>query len=68
MTPAEIEPASFRLVAQHLNHCATAVPALLHCLSLHPAESTDWIPIKQAHSIQVSPYRSMPCVDRSYHF
>jgi hypothetical protein len=26
MTPAEIEPATSRFVAQHLNHCATAVP------------------------------------------
>ena len=26
MTPVGIEPATFRLVAQHLNHCATAVP------------------------------------------
>jgi len=26
MTPAGIEPATFRFVAQHLNHCATAVP------------------------------------------
>ena len=26
MTPAGIKPATFRLVAQHLNHCATAVP------------------------------------------
>jgi len=26
LTPAGIEPASFRFVAQHLNHCATAVP------------------------------------------
>ena len=25
MTPSEIEPATFRFVAQHLNHCATAV-------------------------------------------
>jgi len=29
MTPAGIEPATFRLVAQHLSHCATAVPVLL---------------------------------------
>ena len=26
LTPARIEPATFRFVAQHLNHCATAVP------------------------------------------
>ena len=27
MTPAGIEKATFRFVAQHLNHCATAVPS-----------------------------------------
>jgi len=26
MTPAGMESATFRFVAQHLNHCATAVP------------------------------------------
>jgi len=26
LTPAGIESATFRIVAQHLNHCATAVP------------------------------------------
>ena len=26
LTPAGIEPATFRFLAQHLNHCATAVP------------------------------------------
>jgi len=25
LTPAGIEPTTFRFVAQHLNHCATAV-------------------------------------------
>jgi len=30
LTPARIEPATFRIVAQHLNHCATAVPPV-HC-------------------------------------
>jgi len=29
MTPAGIEPATFRFVAQHLSHCATAVPLWL---------------------------------------
>jgi len=28
MTPAGVEPATFRFVAQHLNHCATAVPVI----------------------------------------
>ena len=28
MTPSGIEPATFRFVAQHLNHCATAVPSM----------------------------------------
>ena len=27
MTPVGFEPATFRFVAQHLNHCATAVPS-----------------------------------------
>jgi hypothetical protein len=29
MTPPGIETATFRFVAQHLNHCATAVPTFL---------------------------------------
>jgi len=29
VTPAGIEPATFRFVAQHLNHCATAFPPTL---------------------------------------
>jgi len=29
LRPAGIEPATFRFVAQHLNHCATAVPVVL---------------------------------------
>ena len=28
MTPTGIEPATFRFVAQHFNHCATAVPPM----------------------------------------
>ena len=33
MTPAGIEPATFRFLAQHLNHCATAVAHLVQCRS-----------------------------------
>ena len=32
LTPAGIEPAAFRFVAEHLNHCATAVP--VHTLTV----------------------------------
>ena len=30
LTPAGIEPATFRFVAQHINHCATAVPIYIY--------------------------------------
>ena len=33
MTPSGIEPATFRFVAQHLNHCATAVPQYIYIYS-----------------------------------
>ena len=33
MTPPGIEPATFRSVKQHLNHCASPVP-LLNCIKL----------------------------------
>ena len=37
MTPSGIEPATYRFVAQHLNHCAIAVPLriqTIHILAL----------------------------------
>ena len=42
MTPAGIEPATFRFLAQQLNHCATAVPYIyIYTLTylLHGVES-----------------------------
>ena len=38
LTPAEIEPATFRTVAQHLNHCATA-PATVRPIKFVVAEA-----------------------------
>ena len=44
MTPAGFEPATFRLVEQHLNHCATAVPnkTMLHLVSDVIKENSDF--------------------------
>ena len=36
LTPVGIEPAIFRFVAQHLNHCATTVPISLQIVRLKP--------------------------------
>ena len=36
MTPAGIEPATFRFVAQHLKHCVTAVPQIYQVASHIP--------------------------------
>ena len=36
LTPAGIEPATFRFVAQQLNHCVTAVPGKANAISLIP--------------------------------
>jgi len=67
MTPAGIEPATFRFVAQHLNHCAAAVPntailflgnlnkirILTTCLSLNGAFSSN-LPVIPCYSIKVT--------------
>ena len=40
MTPAGIEPATFRFVAQHLSHCATAVPIYI-CIYINNGTSVE---------------------------
>jgi len=41
MTPAGIEPATFRFVTQALNHCATAVPpAPIYAIHKIPSNET----------------------------
>ena len=44
MTPAGIEPATFRFVAQHLNHCATAVPQVPVDTTIHYSVTTQLKP------------------------
>jgi len=45
MTPAGIEPATFRFVAQRLNHCATAVTfTFLKSFLLHIFSCSPWYP------------------------
>ena len=46
MTPPGIEPATFRFVAQHLNHCATAVPEIegIDRLLRESSDESDRIP------------------------
>jgi len=43
LTPAGIETATFRFVAQHRNHCATAVPRGLYILHKIPKISEESI-------------------------
>ena len=50
------------------SQCLATANNVLHCFGVHPTKSADCIPIRQAHSVQVPPYRSMPCVDRNCHF
>jgi hypothetical protein len=57
-------PKTLALMSQHL----AAAGNMLHCFSLHPAESAGCIPIKQAHNTQVLSHRNMSCEDRNYHF
>ena len=61
MTPAGIEPETFRFVAQHLNHCATAVPFLVWYVGFfsltlcyiffisHTIGPTDWFCLQRKH-------------------
>jgi len=42
MTPSGIKPVTFRFLAQHLNHCATAVPFV--CSTKHNVEFLAWVP------------------------
>jgi len=55
LTPAGIEPATFRFVAQHLNHCATEVPTNITTnIKIKSNELTannNWSPEKEYMSV-----------------
>jgi len=61
MTPAGIEPATFWFVAQHLNHCATAVPNWVTYQNQKPSVHV-YISIYeyQSHSNLPNPYKGRP--------
>ena len=46
LTPAGIEPAAFRFVAQHLNHCATELSSSIFCFLQGKAQ-------KEIHAILI---------------
>ena len=52
MTPAEIEPATFRFVAQHLNHCATPGPRRLevHSATCPVEDKSSYLEDRAEHS------------------
>jgi hypothetical protein len=50
------------------SQCIAAASDMLHCFSLHLAESAGWIPTKQARNSQMSSYRSMSSEDCNCHF
>ena len=56
MTPSGIEPATFQFVAQHLTHCATAVPHLIYCAYVkHITNSMEQTPPREATRYSVTP-------------
>jgi len=62
MTPAGIEPATFRFVAQHLNYCATGprndtVPVLCHIICPYVLENQfNFVPTHATTSVQCMEY------------
>ena len=53
MTPSGIEPATFRFVAQHLNHCPTAVPTAIEARRI-THYVTDFHRYAQGYRLQIT--------------
>ena len=68
MTPYGTEPATFRFVAQHLNHCVTAVPRLFSTFTLHVQVATLFHFIKLLRRIRNStPSPPLPTIMAARH-
>ena len=61
LAPAGIEPATFRFVAQHLNHCATAVPTVTLCPFKYDKIQLRWR-LKFACRRQITECFAQPCL------
>ena len=70
MTPSGIEPATFRFIAQHLNHCATAVPIIQGNLTMINETSTNSIKKKKHHISRAELTRDLGSIPGSikWHF
>ena len=54
LTPAGIEPATFRFAAQHLNHCATTGPQLCNLAGTkYEFPEDDTIVSKRTEAVQI---------------
>ena len=62
-TPAGIEPPTFRFVAQHLNHCSTAVPGS-DCIVIKSIERylrfSDFVLAEGVYGSLVDRYSQLP--------
>ena len=52
MTPSGIKPATFRFVAQHLNHCATAVPVFYKRKGNYPSNFYVLLTVHRDHCVK----------------
>jgi hypothetical protein len=54
MTPSGIEPATFRFVAQYLNHCVTAVPCMPYTIAECTVNNSWWWTEELSETCRVS--------------
>ena len=65
MKQSGIEPATFRFVAQHLNHCATAVPLRYKKLDIFSSNSYNGTPTLECNAATRRHLKTKACVSIS---